>query len=213
MRWPVLPVWLVLLQAPIALAQDERPVLTNQGQAYQGVTPGTPNPPPRIRVGRSRRRPVVTWPGFQVSAQGSRIFVQTSQPVAIQGIAGPSRLVYRLAGFVISTRNNRNPLVTAHFNTPVTSAYLRRRGRDVELVIELRAQVEPMISNSPGENGLQFVFFEFPSGDWLPAGPPPVAEPSRMRLRSSVSVSPSSGESPEPTRGSEEHHQPVGPTP
>ncbi len=209
MRWRALPVWLVVLQAPLALAQDERPLLTNQGQAYQGVTPGTPNPPPRIR-GRRGRRPVVTWPGFQISPQGTRIFVQTSQPVAVQGTAGPSRLVYRLPGFVISTRNNRNPLVTAHFNTPVTSAYLRRVGRDVELVIVLRAQVEPMVSNAPGENGLQFVFFEFPSGDWLPAGPPPVAEPPRTRLRSSISVSPSSGESPEPSQGSE---HPVGPTP
>jgi hypothetical protein len=188
----------------LAYAQD-RPLITNQQQGYQGVVPGSANPPPRSRVGRNDTRTVITWPGFQSSGQGSRIFIQTSRPISVSESRGPSRLIYRLPNSVISTRNNRNPLVTAHFNTPVTTAFLRRAGRrDVELVIVLRAEVTPSVTNSPGENGLQFVFIDFPSGNWLPNGPPPVAEPNRIRRRSSVSLS--SSEVDDPSTG-------MGPTP
>lgn len=189
----------------VASAQD-RPLLTNQQQGYQGVTPGTANPPPRSRVGRRNDRTVVTWPGFQVAGEGSRIFIQTSRPVSVQESRGPSRLIYRLPNSVISTRNNRNPLVTSHFNTPVATAFLRRAGRDVELVIVLRAEVQPNVTNSSGADGLQFVFIDFPSGNWLPNGPPPIAEPDRIRRRSSLSLSSSEDEEPEPS-------PPMGPTP
>ena len=192
----------------VASAQD-RPLLTNQQQGYQGVVPGSPNPPPRARVSRRDTRTVVTWPGFQAEGQGSRIFIQTSRPVSVQESRGPSRIIYRLPNAVISTRNNRNPLVTAHFNTPVTQAYLRRAGRDVELVILLRAEVQPNVSNAPGDNGLQFVFIDFPGGNWLPDGPPPIAEPERIRRRSSLSLSSSEDDS----SGGSTDGSAMGPTP
>jgi len=202
--------WCVVLGISVgfvtAAGAQDRPLITNQQQGYQGVVPGSPNPPPRARVGRRNDRTVITWPGFQVAGQGSRIFIQTSRPVSVQESRGPSRLIYRLPNSVISTRNNRNPLVTSHFNTPVATAFLRRAGRDVELVIVLRAEVSPSVTNSPGDNGLQFVFIDFPAGNWLPDGPPPIAEPNRIRRRSSLSLSSSEEESPDQT-------PPMGPTP
>jgi AMIN domain-containing protein len=206
MRCRLLVVCACLSIGGSALGQDQ--TVLNAGQPYQGVIPGTSNPPPRVRLARSVRRTVVTWPGFQVSDQGSRIFVQTSHPVAAQESRGPSRLVYRLPGCVISTRNNRNPLVTTHFNTPVSQAYLRRSGHDVELVIELRSSVTPRVSNGPGDGGMQFLYVEFPPGDYLPQGPPPVIDP-RVRVRSSGSLSPSTGSSPEPSPPTRS----MGPTP
>ena len=51
-------------------------------QAYEGVTPGTDNPPPRAQRLNKRDR-VVTWPGFQVLSNGSsRFFVQSTRPVS-----------------------------------------------------------------------------------------------------------------------------------
>lgn len=183
----------------VASAQD-RVLLTNQQQGYQGVIPGSANPPPRTRVSRRDNRAVITWPGFQTQGQGSRIFIQSSRPISVQESRGPSRIIYRLPNSVISTRNNRNPLVTSQFNTPVSQAFLRRAGRnDVELVIIMRAEVQPSVSNAPGENGLQFVFIDFPSGNWLPDGPPEIAEPHRIRRRSSLSLSPSGEEPLEPS--------------
>ena len=202
-------IWVGLFS--VASGQD-RPLLTNQQQGYQGVTPGSGNPPPRARVSRRERRTVVTWPGFQAGEQGSRIFIQTSRPITVQESRGPSRLIYRLPDAVISTRNNRNPLVTTQFNTPVRLAFLRRKGRDVELVIELRAEAQPNVSTRSGQDGFSFVFIEFPGGNWIPDGPPAIAEP-RQRLSRSRSLSSSRQQQDEEEPMLSDDGSSIGPTP
>lgn len=161
---------------------------------YEGVTPGTPNPPPRVAQIARAGRTLVTWPGFQMTSGGSRIFVETSAAVSFQETRGPNRFVVLLRNCKIHTRNNRNPLVTRHFNTPVRTAFLVPRRRDVELVVELRGEVSPSISQGDGPNGFRFLFIDFPGGAWLPGGEDSEIVPSFQ--------SPSS--SPESLEGAEE---------
>jgi hypothetical protein len=151
----------------------------------------------------------VTWPGFQSTGQGSRIFVQMSRPAHMETLVGPSRIVFRLTDSVISTRNNRNPLDTSQFNTPVSRAFLRTVRRDVELVVELRAAVQPNVTSGPGEGGFHFVFIDFPGGDWLPHGQPAVPDPRRRSLFSGSSSSSSAAEPP-PSPSTD---APIGPSP
>ena len=53
-----------------------------QADEYEGVTPGSDNPPPKAqRLDKSKR--LVTWPGFQTLGEGkSRFFIQTTRPVS-----------------------------------------------------------------------------------------------------------------------------------
>ncbi len=172
------PAALTLLVASTAWAQA--PVRLNPGQDYQGVVPGQPNRPPAARRASRAPVPVVTWPGFQMTPTGSRIFVQTSASVPIDPSAEPGKLVYALHNCRIDLRNNRNPLVTEHFNTPVVRAYLRQRGRDVQLVLEMRAQVSPSVrQEAAGVNGFQYIFLEFPAGRYfVEPEPAPDAAPT-----------------------------------
>ncbi len=132
---------------------------------YRGVVPGENHLPPKARRLKRTRRNFVTWPGFELLEHGSRIFVQSTRPVTYRRIEEPNRIVLVLENTRIHLRNNLNPLVTAHFNTPVAEAYLRRHRRHTHLVLEMKVGVEPAI-RQVSENGYHFLFLEFPPGNY-----------------------------------------------
>jgi len=79
-----------------------------------------------------------------------------------------NRVVVILENLGIHLRNNRRPLETRYFNSPVTRARVERRGRDVALVLEMRSAITPVVSVQPAEGAYHYVFVEFPAGDYLP---------------------------------------------
>lgn len=136
---------------------------------YGGVVPGNQVLPPgltRADLQRARGRVVVAWPGFQMTPQGSRLFLAVTAQPQITVQRAPGRLIYRLDNAVVPVRNNTRPLVTSAFDSPVERAYLRQRGRSVEFVIELRNEVEPRLSQQADARGLDFVYVDFPA--WHP---------------------------------------------
>lgn len=129
---------------------------------YQGVTPGSDNPPPRadeIPQGAL----MLTWPGFVMRKGGSScFFVQTSKPVevATKESAGQFELVMR--NTKVFLKNNYLPLETQYFNTPVNRATVQPKGRnDVVMVFEMRDGVTPTIKQEKGKDGFNYVFVEF----------------------------------------------------
>jgi len=167
-------------------------VIARRPEEYGGVTPGTPAVPPGFRRARRPRvGALVAWPGFQMVPGGSRVFVvlTTVQPVADAGRSGRTR-VFHIPGARISLSNNRRPLLTEAFNTPVSRAFLRPARGGTDLVMELRADVEPSVSQDTNTQGYHFVYFTFPSfvapeqtrivatsGDMNPAVRPAVVAP------------------------------------
>jgi len=147
----------------------------------------TPKPSSGVRVRAShgsRARPTgpdALMPGFEVEADGStRLFVELSQQVAFDTKKGPGNsIIYVLKGARVDRRNNYNPLVTVHFNTPVTSARLVPHGKDLWFLVDLRANVTPTATMEPSKDGgaPATLRIDFPKGDYLPvAGSQPPAE-------------------------------------
>ena len=115
-------------------------------------------------------------PGFETLADGSsRLFVELSKPVTYETKAVRGTITYVLKGTRIAKRNNENPLVTVHFNTPVTSARLVPHGRDLYFVVDLRANVQPTVTVDAGKDGGSMMRIEFPKGNYLPT---PAAQPA-----------------------------------
>lgn len=110
-------------------------------------------------------------PGFEVLADGStRLFVELSRPAKYETKVGRGSITYILKDAYIERRNNSNPLVTEHFNTPVTRARLVPHGRDVWFVVELRSPAHPAVAMDAGKDGGAMMRIEFPKGDYLSAG-------------------------------------------
>jgi len=190
----------VVTLAPGGARADEiAPVEQAPGQGtpppaggYGGVTPGgtTTNPLPQPPPGSS---PYLIWTGFQPTASGSRVFLQTSAPVEF-GVnpgrvsRGKSTITVMLRGCRIHMANNRRKLDTRAFPTPVQSVSARQRGKDVELLIALREGATVTSGTEPGPNGSRFVVLDFPPGKATPieSKAPARAEPD--------SSAPSSGE-------------------
>jgi hypothetical protein len=117
-------------------------------------------------------------PGFEALADGStRLFVELSQPVAYDVRAGRGTLTYVLKGAHVDRRNNYNPLVTVHFNTPVSQARLEPHGKDLWFVIDLRANVQPTAAMDAAKDGGAMLRVEFPKGDYLPRSAPADSAP------------------------------------
>ncbi len=110
-----------------------------------------------------------TMTGFETRPDGStRLFVELTEPVAYETKVGHSSVVYVLKGARVGRRNNQNPLVTTHFNTPMTSARLTPRGRDLWLVVDLRAKVQPVSGMDASDGGAALLHIDFPKGAYLP---------------------------------------------
>ena len=139
---------------------------------YAGLTPGGAGARipglSRRETGRAGQRAVVAWPGFQMTPNGSRVFVATTRAVTVSGPQHtPGRYTYVLGAAYIPLSNNRRPLDTSAFETPIDRAYVRQHGRDAELVIETRSDSAPqMTQQNASGNGLSYLFFDF--GRWTP---------------------------------------------
>jgi len=162
---------LALVTSTTALGQDQPSQASGSAgdSGYDGVSPGSSNVPPRAPDPGGSGPLLMTWPGFQQRPDGaSRFFLQTTGPVQVEQKNEDGRFVLLLKNTRLHLRNNRRPLETRYFNTPVSSARIERRGSDLAFVLSLRGQVTPMVSTQQGAGGYNFVLLEFPAGSYLP---------------------------------------------
>ena len=136
-------------------------------QGYTGVRPGSGNNLPRVEELRDKPGTWVTWPGFLMMQDGtSRLFLQTTVPVAYAINEKNKRISLKLKKAKVHLRNNRNPLVTVHFNTPLNRAYLKKSRKSLDLIMELRKSVFPAISQTVDGDGYHYLFIDFPPGNY-----------------------------------------------
>jgi len=157
---------------------------------YGGVTPGAnaSNPLPKPPGGP----PHLIWTGFQPTAAGSRVFLQTTAPVEFEvkeghvSRAGHSTMSVLLRGCRIHMANNRRKLDTRAFATPVQSISAKQRRNDIELLINLREPASATPGTESGPNGSRFLLLDFPPGK-----PAPIEEkpPARADSASSAATS------------------------
>lgn len=129
---------------------------------YDGVTPGSQNPPPKAEsIGKGAV--MVTWPGFQMLTTGaSRFFIQVTEPVKVVTKKTQTKFVLTLRNTRVHLKNNWRPLETEFFDTPVTRAEVKRSGkRDLQMVFELREPVTPTVTEERAKDGYFYVFVDF----------------------------------------------------
>ncbi len=172
---------------------DDRGVVTaHRPEEYGGITPGAPSLPPGFRrLRRAGGATFATWPGFQMVPGGSRVFVALTNPQPLTEASRNGRTrVYHIPSARIGLSNNRRPLITEAFATPVSRVTMRPARGGIDLVIELRADVEPTISQETSGAGFHFVYLGFP----------PFSSPEIARLLlpngATVSVPPPQGPAP-----------------
>ncbi len=181
--------------------------VTRSPTDYYGVVPGRADA--RIPGARRARRlatrgggVLVQWPGFQMTGQGSRVFVAMSgAPTAVEPSNANQRVSFLIRNARMTVANNRRVLETGAFETPVTRAYVHQRGRDVELSVELRGDGQPAVTQSPGEGGLHYLFLDFPrwtgpvSTEFRPvARPRPRPTEDDSRAREQIRIAPAGGD-------------------
>ena len=148
------------------------PPAAESAQKYDGVVPGPTgrNPLPAAPAGG----PYLVWTGFQMTAAGSQVFLQTTRPVEYDEKAGArtksgkSALSIVLRGCRIHMANNRRKIDTRFFATPVSSISAKQKGHDIEIRIALREGAEATPHTQAGPDGTQFLVLDFPPGKAAP---------------------------------------------
>jgi hypothetical protein len=145
-----------------------------------------------VRASKGPQTPGAIMPGFEMLADGSsQLFVELSKPVTYDTKTSRGAIVYVLKGAHVDKRNNYNPLVTVHFNTPVTSARLVPHGKDLWFVVDLRASVTPTVTMDAAKEGGAVLRIGFPGGSYLPlqkVAPTPAPAPTPPPAASGASA-------------------------
>lgn len=179
--------------------EDKPPEVEHERGTYLGVKPGGPERP-AVPTGPGLTPAVVTWPGFAMRADGgSRFFLQLTAPVDVAHQTLPNKIIIDLQGARVAGTNNRYPLETRYFNTPVTRAVLKRTKTATTLELFLRKPAQPRISSRAAPSGYHFLYVDFAAGDYIeeevpaaptaggvPAPPPagaPAAPPAGARAQ------------------------------
>jgi hypothetical protein len=140
--------------------------------SYTGVKPGG-DEAPAARAKAGTNPPAITWPGFQMRSDGSsRVFVQTTSQVDVSAALVDGKVVVDFGNVTIPNANNRLPLITKFFNTPVTLVEVKRAKKRTTLVLTMRTPVEPRVSHEQASSGFHFVYVDFPPGAYLPSEAP-----------------------------------------
>lgn len=148
------------------------------------------------RAPTKRATPTITGPiadraGFNMGTEGSKVFVEFSngQPAGPKIARAKGVITVTFTGAAITKRNNENPLITSHFNTPVAETRLTvPAGGSVSLVIKLRKRnVDVDINTGWLENtALKTFAVVFPKGTYY-------TEPDIERPRKQADVAWSPG--------------------
>jgi hypothetical protein len=159
---------------------------------YAGVVPGLSGAP-AVPVAKSETKPLITWPGFQMRQDGtSRVFIQSTTALTPQPSAAPQRFSVYLPGAKVAGNTNKLPLETRFFNTPVSRVNIEQQRDGVTLVLDLRADVSPVVSSERGPTGYYFLYIDLPKGTFtknpLPVLDAPPAPPPATSEKSSKSV-------------------------
>jgi hypothetical protein len=102
----------------------------------------------------------MTWIGFQVRGKVPTIFVQLSKPVAWSVAESDKQLVYSLVGATITQRNNTRPLDVRNFGAAAERVEARRKGRDVEVVVQLKKKSGHKEHHEQGPGGYKLLVIE-----------------------------------------------------
>jgi len=167
-------------------------------ESYHGTTPGGGNTLPRVEELKGKDGNWITWPGFIMRPDGgSRVFVQTTKPLEYSRSDKKRRLSLSFREAGVHLNNNRNPLVTVHFNTPLRRAFLKRTGKAVELVMELKVEAQATITQFADSDGYHYLFVDYPAGQYPVGGdwgarpsfqgfgapqPPPAEAPAEAQI-------------------------------
>jgi hypothetical protein len=163
----------VALNADGAAEKDANPRGT-----YCGVKAGG-DETPAIHAKPGSTPPAITWPGFQMMPDGSsRVFVQITTQVDVSAALVNGKVVVDFGNVSIAGRNNRRPMITKFFNTPVTAVEVKRAQKRTTLILSMRAPVEPRVSHEQVKSGFHFVYIDFPPGTYRPTDAQAAASPN-----------------------------------
>lgn len=117
----------------------------------------------RVAARLDPNRPILQAPNFELRSDGTSVItLLMSKTTTVTRLVKALRVEYRLKGAQVGVSNNLNPLVTAHFASPLRKAVLQRRKDGVALVLWLRERIQPLHEIRVGPAGTAMIEVTLP---------------------------------------------------
>jgi hypothetical protein len=155
---------------------EKKPVRASAGYTYSDTprAPASANRRGRVQA-NSKHAVVASYPTLTQEQGHSRLSVRLSKNATVETQKAQGAITYVIKGARIAHWNDTHPLVTVHFNTPVSIAALHPHKGDVEFRIELRSAVEPTQTIEQSAEGA-ILHVDFPAGEFLKTEEKPAAQ-------------------------------------
>ncbi|HEY5960038.1 MAG TPA: hypothetical protein VIV60_25975 [Polyangiaceae bacterium] len=127
-------------------------------------------------------RPLLQAPNFELRPDGSSVVtLPISKSTEVTRITKGQLIEYQLKDAQVGVQNNLNPLITAHFNTPLDRIVLRRTDSGAALILVLREPAQPLhlVRNAATGGALLEVTLPRPTRAYAPAAVQPSARAPR----------------------------------
>lgn len=113
---------------------------------YHGVTPPSRLTPENEGTFTKTSANQLSWIGFMPEKSTHTVFLQTSKPTTYERLASSAnRIEIRLSNTKLAVSNNKRELDMKYFQSPFARAYAKSEGKNVRVIVELKAPVEPKI--------------------------------------------------------------------
>jgi len=145
----------------IATKKSAAEAVPNPIGFYSGVSLRGDNPPPIPPPAMGTIPAVVTFPGYEASPGGSRVFLQLSASANHEVSQDGMKIQVRLYNTAVNVQNNKRPLDLRYFDTPVQHVAIRTEGSDTVATITLKRESTPTTQMVPGANGYYMLVLEF----------------------------------------------------
>jgi hypothetical protein len=147
-------------------AGEKKPERASAGYTYSDTPRAASKGGGRVRKSATKNSVIASYPTLTQEQGHSRLSVRLSKNVTVETHKAEGAITYVIKGARIAHWNDTHPLVTVHFNTPVSVAALHPHKGDVEFRVELRSAVEPTQTiEQSGDAAVLHI--DFPAGEFL----------------------------------------------
>jgi len=130
---------------------------------YSGIIPKGAEQPISEQDQKGKTRREMRWAGFQqFSAKRSRLYLHADGPLTYTVTTAPRHIEVLIKNVRINLENNQRVLDTRFFETPVMQATIKRQGKNLRWIIELKQDTPaPHISQVVDAESKHFLFVTF----------------------------------------------------
>ena len=155
----------ILISLSLVTIAFAEPTVPQRSGPYLGVQPGMRDVAPNTKIrGATKQDNALTWVGFDMTAPGGRVFLQTTSPVKYQVLpTNEDQVIIQLQDCELNWKNDGHHLDTSWFAASAVKT-IQAKPKKNSNVVEVRIQLKKNGAYDLRQEG-SYLFIDFVKAD------------------------------------------------